>query len=112
MKADSVVLHDQKDTLLLLVVGNAHRLGLRVPDNVGQALLEDAEGRGGPVPIQVQIDRRNRDLAGDTIARGKLVCLPFNGGRQAQVIQNAGAQPATDIAHRLYTIIDQLDRFL
>ena len=90
----------------MLVEGNAHRFGLRVPDHVGQAFLEDAEGRGGPVTIQVQIDRRNRDLAGDAIASGKVVCLPFNGGRQAKVIQDSRTQPAADRAHRLDAIPD------
>ena len=58
LKANAIVLDYQKDTLLLLVKGNAHRLGLRVADDVGQALLKDAERGGGAVTIQMQIDRR------------------------------------------------------
>ena len=76
-------------------------------DNVGQALLDDAEVRVGAVAIQVQIDRQNRDLVGDAVARGKFVGLPFIGGGQAEVIQHTGAQPATDSAHRVDAVADQ-----
>ena len=52
-EADSVVLHNQQNALIFLAQVNAHRLCLRVPNHVGQALLEDSEGRSGPVTIQV-----------------------------------------------------------
>ena len=82
-----VVLYNQKDVLIFLAQGNVHRLCLRVPDHVGQTLLENSESRGGSITIQVQIDRGDRDLAANTIARSELAGLPFNRCRKAKVIQ-------------------------
>ena len=83
-----------------------------MPDHVGQTLLKNSESRGGSIPIQMQIDRGNRDLAANSIASRKLAGLPFNRSRQAKVVQDSRPQPAAYRAHGIDAIIDQLNRFL
>lgn len=52
-EANSVVLNHQNNVLIFLAQRDAHRLCLRMPNHVGQALLEDSECRSSPVAIQV-----------------------------------------------------------
>ena len=70
------------------------RLCVRMSNHVGQALLEDPEGSRSSITIQVQVNGRNGDLAANAISRGKLARLPFNGCRQAKVIQYTRSQSA------------------
>ena len=79
--------------------------GARMPGDVGQHLLKDAEHRDGQAPFGRQHVGRDMHLEVHLplIAAGQLelLGLPLQRGPQALMIEDAGAQVRDDAAHRL-----------
>ena len=103
----AVVSQDQGQGFGPIFQGDLDAGGRRVPGDVGQRLLEDAEERGRQVAVERQVLLAQAQLARQPGAAGELLRLPLDRRDQPQVIQQAGPQPGSDAAHGADGVMQQ-----
>ena len=103
----TVVGHGQHDVVLVLFQTNLCPGGSGVTGNVGQGFLKNPEEGRRQVSVQFQVVGREYGRAGDAGAVLKIGGLPFDGGRQTQIIQQPRPKLRRDAMDRLNGRIGQ-----
>ncbi|MCY1377700.1 hypothetical protein D9M69_652860 [compost metagenome] len=100
--ADAVVDHAQHQAVFIAFQGHADHAGTRIFHDIRQRFLHDTEqgNRQGGFAV-VDIDGHVRFATNRAHAR-KILAIAFDGGAQAQVVQQAGAQILDDAALELH----------
>ena len=99
--APAIIFHLECDPAIFLpeIDGNLRRAS--VADDIGERLLENPEKGRAEVLLQKGIPKIAVDIAPNPGAVLKFVGLPFQGGHQSQMIQDARPQLAGDAANHL-----------
>jgi hypothetical protein len=108
LKADAVVVDKQAQRRRVTAKGNTYLSGLGVPGTISKGLLDDS------IDTSAMRLRQAIDIAfqchihHNAKAAGKVLSVPFQRSSEAEVIQDAGAQPHREIAHSLNESLDQV----
>ena len=86
---------------------HVHLSGARVPGDVGEGFLQDAEDVGGTLDIEGNRVRRQVERTSDAGTAGELVHGPLDRGDEPEVVQHGGAEVRGERAHLVHHLVDQ-----
>src|SRR5262245_52942022 len=109
--AFAVILDLQDESAGLEMHRNIHARRIGMARSVGKQFLKDPEGRGRPLPVEHGISAQTQP-ASDAAALLEFLRLPFDSGREAQLVQYLRTQAGGDLAHGLNRAVDQIEHRL
>ena len=112
VEADAVIANREMKLAVLLAQFHRHDSGLRMPGDIGQGFLGDAETFVFDHGIEAFVHGIGAEFGLKTGERGLTPDVPAQGRHQTQIVEHRGAQAQREVLHLFEDALDGLLAFL